>query len=419
MQQVGQKEKAKLWLSQFDQGPNDRALAEKLLNSVNYCPLNEFKDSMVKLTRKVLPLKQPSALFIERELQPTKAKLPPPLYKQKKTYSKRSKKKHIRAYGAAIQAVKSIKYKTQDIGSEALTAWIANTLCRQNDVRFLLQPTADNIRNSKVRNFVVLTDFIGSGDRARKILDAMWGVASIRSWYSGKFVKLWVLGYSGTEQGIINVRSHRFAPQVHVVTDCPTIFNSFDEDKDDIIALCKVYGAHSENPLGYQGAAALLAFEHGAPNNMPAIFVSEKNRGAKRWAPLFPKRVTEYYWRSTDVDMAPVITNALEALRMPEIQGAPSFRRASNTLKLAVITLLAFSQKKRRAADLRRLLPLSLDTLLLAKDRAVKRAWITAEGALTLAGRKQIRMLRRQGAKFFVAPDPFAPYHPGQLRVPQ
>ncbi len=419
MQQVDQQEKAKLWLSQFDRGPNDRALAEKLLKSVNYCPLNAFKDSMVKLTRRVLPLKQPSALFIERELQPTKAKLPPPLYHQKKTYSRRSKKKHLRAYGAAIQAIKSLKYKTQDIGSEALTAWIANTLCRQNPARFLLQPTADNVRTSKVKNFVVLTDFIGSGDRARKILDAMWVVASIRSWYSGKFIRFWILAYSGTEQGIANVRKHRFSPEVRVVTECPTLFNSFDYDQNDMIALCEAYGAHSDKPLGHERTAALLAFEHGAPNNMPAIFVSEKNRGAKRWAPLFPKRVTEYYWRSTEVDVAPLILKALDALGLPEIQSAPSFKRAGNPFKLAVIVLLAFSLKKKQAADLRRLLPLSLDLLLLAKDRAVKRGWITAQGALTLAGRKYMRMLRREGAKFFVAPDPFAPYHPEQLRAPQ
>lgn len=382
-----------------------------------------------RLCRRLVRRKKPSfgsrnsikgqVTAIERELQPTKAKLPPPLYKHKKTYSKRSGRKHDRAYGAAIQAIKSVRYKTQDIGSEALTAWIANTLCRRNGSRFLLQPTAENVRSSQVRNFVVLTDFIGSGDRARKILDAMWNVASIRSWYSGKFVRLWVLAYSGTEQGIANVRSHRFAPHVHVVTDCPTIYNSFDEDLGDMLALCEAYGAHSDKPLGYQDTAALLVFEHGAPNNMPAIFVSEKSRGAKRWAALFPKRVTEYYWGSSDGDVAPLTIKALEALGVPEIQGAPSFQRASNTLKLAVIILLAFSRKKRRVADLRRLLPLSLDTLLLAIGRAVKRDWITAQGALTLAGRKQIRMLRRQGAKFFVAPDPFAPYHPEQLKAPQ
>ncbi len=92
MQRVGQEEKVKLWLSQFDQGPDDLARAEKLLNSVNYCPLNEFKDSLVKLTRRVLPLKQPSALFIERELQPTKAKLPPPcISKGKPSVSDRKK----------------------------------------------------------------------------------------------------------------------------------------------------------------------------------------------------------------------------------------------------------------------------------------------------------------------------------------
>ncbi|HCF7181954.1 TPA: hypothetical protein NIJ36_001923 [Pseudomonas aeruginosa] len=419
MAQISQRDTAKLWLSQFDREPRDRRLAERLLNSVNYCPLNEFKSSLVKLTRDVLPLGQPSALFIERELQPTKAKLPPPIYQQRKTYSKRSGRRHQRAYGAAIQAIKSITYKMQEIGSEGHIASIANTLCRRSGTRFLLQPTAENVRQSKVRNFVVLTDFIGSGDRARKMLDAMSNVASIRSWFSGKFVKFWVLAYSGTDQGIANVRSHRFAPRVHVVTECPTLYNSFEHDLNDMLELCQAYGAHSDKPLGYQDTAALLVFEHGAPNNMPAIFVSEKNRGAKRWAALFPKRVTEIFWGAENDDEAPLITAALEALGLPEIQSAPSFRRAGNKVKLAVIILLAFSQKKRRVADIRRLLPLSLDTLLHAINNAVRRDWVTAHGALTLSGRKRLRMLKRQGAKHFVAPDPFFPYHPEQLRAPK
>lgn len=72
MPQVSQKEKAKLWLSQFDQGPGDRKLAEKLLYSVNYCPLNEFKDSLVKLARNVLPPWQPSALLSSVSCSPPK-----------------------------------------------------------------------------------------------------------------------------------------------------------------------------------------------------------------------------------------------------------------------------------------------------------------------------------------------------------
>lgn len=422
MQPLKEQEKTQLWLDQFDQ-PNDRQLAETLLDSINYCPLNEFKNSLTKLIKTELPLKQPSALFIERELQKTKAPLPPPVYKQQLTLRSESKskpkKRHLRAYGSAMQAVQSLTYTTQDVGSEGFVAFIGNTVCRSNPIRFLLQPTAENVRNSKVRNFVILTDFIGSGKRAFDMLDAMWNVASIRSWHSFKFVKFWVLAYSGTQQGIAKVQKHRFAPKVRVVTECPTLFNSFDEDLDEMVELCKTYGAHSSTPLGWENTAALLTFEHGAPNNMPAIFVSEKNTGNKRWAPLFPKRVTDNLWRSTEVNMGSITKKALEALKLSDISRSRRFQKASDETKSAMIVLLAYSQGKRRIAELRRVLPLSLDSLISAKYLAQKRGWLTDTGALTTAGQKTIRTLRREGRKLFIADNPFASYYPQQLRAPQ
>jgi hypothetical protein len=421
VQPLKEQEKTQLWLDQFG-SPADRLLAEKLLDSISYCPLNEFKNSLTKLIKNTLPSKTTSALFIERELQKTRAKLPPPIYESKKTYNPRSKKKHLRAQGAAIQAIKSLKYTSQDIGSETLTTHVATTLCRSNGARFLLQPTANNVRDSKVRNFVILTDFIGSGDRAFAMLDAMWNVPSIRSWHSGRFIKFWVMAYSGTGQGIRKVETHRFAPTVAVVTDCPTLHNSFDADLEDMKSLCKKYGAHSDNPLGWKNTAALLAFEHGAPNNMPAIFISEKNRGKRRWAPLFPKRVTDVLRQSaqlTQTNMDVLFSTALNSLQAIEIAQSPRFKRSNDQSKSAIIVLLAHSQGKRRIAELRRILPLSLDTLIHATDRAVRRGWLTNSGALTLAGHKAIRFLRRQGKKFFVAPAALAPYYPTQLRAPQ
>ncbi|UDU83197.1 hypothetical protein [Pseudomonas sp. HN2-3] len=422
MQPLKEQEKTQLWLSQFS-NPSDRQLAETLLDSINYCPLNEFKNSLTKLIKTELPLKQPSALFVERELQKTRATLPPPVYKQQLTLKSESKskpkKRHFRAYGAAMQAVQSLTYTTQDVGSEGVVAFIGNTVCRSNPNRFLLQPTAENVRKSKVRNFVIFTDFIGSGKRAFDMLDAMWNVASIRSWHSFKFVKFWVLAYSGTQQGITRVQKHRFAPDVRVVTECPTLFNSFDEELDEMVELCETYGAHSSTPLGFERTAALLAFEHGAPNNMPAIFVSEKNTGNRRWAPLFPKRVTDNLWQSTEIKMGSVTKKALEALQLSEISRSLRFQRAPDETKSAMIVLLAYSQGKRRIAELRRVLPLSLDSLLSAKYLAQKRGWLTDTGALTAAGQKTIRTLRREGRKLFVADDPFASYYPQQLRAPQ
>lgn len=38
MQPLREQEKTKLWLSQYDNKPADRQLAEKLLDSISYCP---------------------------------------------------------------------------------------------------------------------------------------------------------------------------------------------------------------------------------------------------------------------------------------------------------------------------------------------------------------------------------------------
>lgn len=116
--------------------------------------------------------------------------------------------------------------------------------------------------------------------------------------------------------------------------------------------------------------------------------------------------------------MSEVISHALDELNIPEISKSPRFRRSNTKDKSAFIILLAHAQGKRRLAELRRVLPLSLDVLISAKDRAVSRGWLTRSGALTLAGHKAIRLLRRQGRKNFVAPDPFASYYPTQLRAP-
>lgn len=84
MYQLKEQEETKLWLSQFDHCAKDLELAEQLVDSILYCTLSEFKNNLIKLIKTKLPLRQPSALFIERELQSTKATLPPPSTSRKK-----------------------------------------------------------------------------------------------------------------------------------------------------------------------------------------------------------------------------------------------------------------------------------------------------------------------------------------------
>ena len=57
VQSLKEQEKTQLWLDQFG-SPADRLLAEKLLDSISYCPLNEFKNSLTKLIKNTLPSKK-------------------------------------------------------------------------------------------------------------------------------------------------------------------------------------------------------------------------------------------------------------------------------------------------------------------------------------------------------------------------
>ena len=96
---------------------------------------------------------------------------------------------------------------------------------------FLLQPSADEIRRKAVRHLVVVTDFIASGDRACKMLDSLWRLSTVRSWKSGKFIRLTVMAFTGTSAGIAAVKRHSSRPDVQIVMDCPTIGTSFAKEK--------------------------------------------------------------------------------------------------------------------------------------------------------------------------------------------
>ncbi|HGM6197497.1 TPA: hypothetical protein ACKP3N_005309 [Pseudomonas aeruginosa] len=99
MYQLKEQEETKLWLSQFDHCAKDLELAEQLVDSILYCTLSEFKNNLIKLIKTKLPLRQPSALFIERELQSTKATLPPPhLQAEKNSQSNFEKKAQTGAW---------------------------------------------------------------------------------------------------------------------------------------------------------------------------------------------------------------------------------------------------------------------------------------------------------------------------------
>jgi len=293
---IGSGNHARAWLQQFNMG--DRPLAKKLLEAFCFVSRDDFIDHMrTMLINEAERIDGFVALYAERELGHRNG-IPHRLFKEVRRTPRR-------AYGAAgPAAVKPTKSYDPSVGSEGIVAQMISELCHEFPKKFLNHPGPDQIRRKHARSFWVVTDLIGSGDRARRYLEAAWRVRSVRSWWSGGLVKFAVMAYSATEFGEEFVSRHSCVPKVHIVLPCPTIDTTFSKPvAEQMKRLCTAYDPTDGEPghapwvwsgpsLGYGNAGALLVFAHGAPNNVPLMFHKASKNKKNPWTPLFPARVS-------------------------------------------------------------------------------------------------------------------------------
>lgn len=291
-------ENARRWLSQFSLG--DRVIATELLQELQLVSRDEFADGLRALVlEKVGEIAGPVALYAERELG-HRHSVPHKLFKE-------SSGKRKRAEGAVgPPAVKATKPYNISVGSEGIVAQLISELAKEHPKKILDHPGPEQIRKKRVREFWVVTDMVGSGHRVWRYLQAAWRVRSVRSWWSGGFLRFGVVAYAGTESGERFVVGHACKPKYIAVRPAPTIRTVFSAGKaQQMERLCEAYapaavadgeappwGGSAHHPLGYGSAGALLAFSHGAPNNVPAIFHKASRSSARPWVPLFPARVS-------------------------------------------------------------------------------------------------------------------------------
>ena len=114
------------------------------------------------------------ALFAEREVKRGKNRIPHRLYREP------YRKKKRRAYGMGPQPVQPTSNCDLTIGSEGIVSWLVSELCIESPEKFICHPSPDQIRNKKIRKFVLVTDLIGSGNRARDYIESAWRVASVK-----------------------------------------------------------------------------------------------------------------------------------------------------------------------------------------------------------------------------------------------
>lgn len=399
------------WLGQFE--PEDQPVAVALLRAMTLVSRDAFAEGLrALLLARLAKGNGPIGVYVEREVRHRHG-VPFRLFKESKT-------KVRRAHGVGPPPVQPTQAYDADVGSEGLVAQLVSEVCRAHSQQVFNHPGPDAIRKHRIRRFVLVTDFIGSGKRAHTFLQAAWRVRSVRSWWSGRATRglsFEVVAYAATQTGRAVVERHPSRPEVHVVVGCPTLDTEFSNG--DLRKLCVKYSPVPPSvmpPTGYAHGGALIAFAHGVPNNAPLIL----HKRGYGWAPLFPARVTSATRQhfSTAQDAEAVRTHLFE-MRQARLAEAGQVAGAKPHAQNLLMVLAASSRPPRGAEAISRKTGLTVIEVEAALKAALKNDWVDGQYRLTDIGHAQLQQARK------APPDDPLPteappfYYPSSLRAPQ
>jgi hypothetical protein len=402
------------WLGQF--AASDQPLAIDLLRAMTLVSSGQFVERLrAVILRQIEEGETPVGLYVERELGHRKG-IPHRLFKETKTKIKR-------AIGGGPAIVQPTKAYDRSVGSEGLVAHLVSEICRENPKVAFLQPGPNLIRKYKIRRFILVTDYIGSGQRAWRYLQAAWRVRSVRSWWSARAAKglsFEVVAYAASPSGRFAVEHHPCRPDIHVAISCPTIDTVFgNERRTAIKSLCFRYSAVKDRDevLGYGSVGALIAFAHGIPNNAPLIL----HKRGSGWTPLFALRITSKT-RSTfskDDDEPDLIRERLVQMRQTTLAKGDWIGLAKPRTRLLLMVMAALSQRPRHNDAISSRTGLTHIDVKQALDRALSYGWIDGRNRLTDEGQAQLAHARKASKPISgLPPQPEEFYYPSSLRAP-
>lgn len=287
-------------------------------------------------------------------------------------------------------------------GSEAVIANILTGISRESSYDRLILTSLDlhKLRTRKVRTILLVDDFSGSGKRLKDFGKALRRHPTIRSWLSYGWVKIHVVAYAATAEAIRLLRSDFGPDYVHLVRACPTFENArwTPEQKADIETLCKDYcGRLGRYKLGFRKSKALIAFEHTAPNNLPAILW----RVDDGWNSLFE-------WKAVPADLLALYATDHAESSSPSVSGQ-SFERLGHVLQMV-------GHRVREEDAIVEATRFSYEEVYRLLGAARSFGLVTTKLRLTEIGRAELRRWQTTH-KPLVLPNQDDAYYPTQLRA--
>lgn len=161
-------------------------------------------------------------------------------------------------------------------------------LTRVHGRRIRAHPTVRSMRAERIKNVVLIEDFIGTGKRVSSYLRFTMK-PSLKSWISFGWTKLWIVSYGGLEQGVRTLESKGYGlKQGHIRLATPAQPQA-QYLSPLIHDFCATYAKRTHRkkiPMGFGGGGVATVFEHGCPNNAPVLLWSP----GPKFKPLFPER---------------------------------------------------------------------------------------------------------------------------------
>ncbi len=390
------------WLSLFRL--EDREAASRLVRALTLVSHSAFqRDLSRRIVETAKSVGSPVALFAARELNPSR--LADFLAKFNET--------------GALSNVDAVPAGS-DLGSEARVAATIRSLCKAHPHELLNHPNIRLMRETQCKAIIVVDDLIGSGQRVKKYLEALWTNRSVRSWWSRKDIQFFVVSYAVTEEGAKLVSKLKCGPSLVYNRICPTL-RSLPWSRDrkfEVSDLCERYGDNTASRrfiFGYQGSAALLVFEHGCPNNVPAILWARSKEG-RIWQPLFPEKT-----------VLPLESSAFppEIVRRDPISllvdvGQPKLAEGlqhTRPMSHETLLILAYAEKGvRTTGALSFATGLDEENCRILIQLCVKWGFLSSRFRLTATGAAELKAAERMSSVKDVAPLGREDYYPKMLR---
>lgn len=406
----------KAWLKNFDSA--DRAAARSLLNNLTLINLDEvselIQEQLSELALQRKGKRKAVALYAEREFQEKQA-----------FHTEQMKKANGSVRERAIgrkgpPAVKPIRGGVR-VGSEGtISSLIAQTVKKHPGV-LTNTPGPERFRSksSPISTIAIVTDFIGSGNRLRSMLDKFWDVKTVKSWHSTKLIDFVVIAAAATSDGAAAVASHITRPDLRVGRTVPTLSSSkFEQHYYDWEGLLKKFSddhADDEYIWGYEDSAAMVLFSYGIPNNAPSILWKAVGSIKPLYLGNVPSELRPLFWSGSKSEQ---IERAARE-RGHELDSTLDFKEQ---IILLVLQELRGSFKKRKhykkkVRELSERLSFPVADIEEALNVAFLRDLIAANGRLTEIGYNELRAQGIERERNIVVPTNAEPYYPITLRA--